>query len=198
MSRRTDTGEGFDTDVPVPEMNEQPYYVARLERRLRSARYATEWLSGLSLSTLKLIDAHGNPSDLDANMLKKYSEAELRNILFIGNLGDNKGTALDTIAGACKVIQMHHKLKSEDLTKLDPRQATMVAEAVHFLVLTKLMQFAPPRLTHFVMSRPGNVEAIHGFIKEHMKSREDAHHIDLDHLAEYLDSASTPLRNGTL
>lgn len=127
MSRRTDApSEGFDVDVPVPEMDEQPYYVARLERRVRNARYAVDWLSGLRLSTLKLIDAHGAPSDLDANVLKKYNETELRNALFIGNLGDNKGTGLEIIAGACNLVRTYHKLQSEDLTKLDPRQAVMV------------------------------------------------------------------------
>lgn len=196
MSRRDD----YEIDeADVPEMDEHPYYVARLERRIRNGRYGgKEWLSKLKLSTLKLLDEHKVDSDLDMNTLKKYAETDLRNILFMGSKKGNQGISLTQLESACKVMQLHHKLKSDDFTKLPAMHIDMVAEAVQFLAVSRLMEFAPPRLTHYVMRNPGSAEIISDYIKERGLNREAVHNIDLDSVDDFVNNPSHVLREGVL
>lgn len=199
MSRNDDFLDDADLDSLVPPMREKPYYVTRLERRIRNGRYGGfDWLNGLGLDTLKLLDTHHRERDLEMNELKKYREIPLRNVLLLSAQPENKDFDLSTLKEASGVIVEHHEVRSDDMTKLDPRQFALISKAVGFLASTKFMEFAPPHLTHFVMKNPDKLEGIIAYF-EHFNMRKDqVHGVDLDEIDDFINNTSPALREGTL
>lgn len=198
-SNKRDVARSSDEDVSVPPMNEKPYYLKRLERSIGSRSYnATHYMSNYDLDTLKLMDAHHRPTDFGGNTLRETNDQLLRSVLLILSHEGNKGNSFDGTVSAYKVIKEHHVLSSENLASLHPKQVTMIAAASKFLVETNLNEFAPPRLTHYIMSRPADVEPIISYANQFIKRRDDANSIDLEHLTEYLDNGSPALREGGL
>lgn len=199
MSKNDDFFDDADLDELVPPMREHPYYVTRLERRIRNGRYGgVDWLSGLGIDTLKLLDAHHRERDLEMNELKKYRETPLRNVLLLSAQPENMEHDLTSLKEASGIILDHHEINSDDLTKLNPRQFSLISKAVAFLVSTKFMEFTPPRLTYFVMKNPDKLEDILGYIKHFNVRREQAHSIDLDEVDEFINKTSPALREGSL
>ena len=188
-----------DEKVHVPPMNEKPYYVKRLERIIGTRVYNVEhYLGRYDLETLKLIDAHHRLTDFHGNRFRDTSDQLLRSVLCILSHEGNRENSFDATVAAYKVIKEHHVLGSEDLTSLHPKQIAMVAAASKFLVETNLNEYAPPRLTHYVMSRLDDVESIISYVKQFIKRKDDANSVDLNHITEYLDSESPALREGGL
>jgi hypothetical protein len=199
MSRNDDFFDDADLDSLVPPMREKPYYVTRLERRIRNGRYGgLDWLDGLGLDTLKLLDAHHRERDLEMNELKKYREKPLRNVLLLSAQPENKDHDLTTLKEAAHVILDHHEIKSDDLSELDQRQFSLISKAVGFLASTKFMEFAPPRLTHFVMRNPDKLDDILEYFKHFSIRRDQAHSVDLDEVDEFINKTSPALREGSL
>jgi hypothetical protein len=183
----------------VPPMNEKPYYVKRLERTIGNRSYnAGHHLQNYNLPTLKLMDAHHRPSDFASNRLRDTNDQLMHNALLILSHQGNKDNSFDATITAYKVIKEHHILSSENISQLPPKQVVLIAAASKFLVETNLHEFAPPRLTHYVMSRADDVEHIISYVKQFFKRRDDANSVDLEHLTEYLDNGSPALRDGGL
>lgn len=185
--------------VSVPPMNERPYYQKRLERSIgRSAYNAEQHLRRFDLETLKLMDAHHRVGDFGNVVLQRVDEKKLRSVLMILAYEDNKGYSFDHVMKAFETIIEHHSLDSNDLTKLHPKQVDMVAAAARFLAATSLNEFAPPKLTYYVMERLDDTDAIIDYAKQFFKRKDDANSVDIDHITQYIDTEAPALREGGL